>query len=218
MTSALLFCVCSLQATWSTALPMTMCSTIDGPLNPPAGHTFLWRISNQTLGNPDASWCVFVSLCFHGYNAQREADVSSYTKLSCLLIHGIISHMGVIGKVNLNLQTQMCFVERSPILNQHVMFRTRMLPPVQVLGCGCVFISWSRPHIMHMSVCNLMRMHVSVGINLCLCGNMFPLVILNRTATAQRGVWVGYGYCNAWIRFSKTLTKWSKSVWLKRGR
>lgn len=55
---------CSLQATWSTVLHMTMSSTTDGPLEPPVGPTCLWRTSNPTLGNTLApALCLYYCVC-----------------------------------------------------------------------------------------------------------------------------------------------------------
>ncbi len=131
--SSALFPYCSLQATWSTVLHMTMSSTTDGPLELPAGHTCLWRISNPTLGNTQPPGvCVYITVCACVQCAWRGVDVSActftFSDPRYHLAHG--SHR----KQKPELTNRDLLGCKIPDL--HVMFKIRLLPRVQVLGCG----------------------------------------------------------------------------------
>lgn len=124
---------CSLQATWSTVLHMMMSSTTDGPLEPPVGPTCLWRTSNPTLGNTLApALCLYYCVCM-GIVHMLEERLSD---LRYHLTHG--SHRGKEPEPT-NKDLLSCQISCPDL---HVLFSIRLLPRVQVPGCGSrLFIS-----------------------------------------------------------------------------
>lgn len=172
MTSALFLIYCSLQATWSTVLHMTMSSTIDGPLELPVGHTCLWRISNPTRGNtPGVCVYIIVCVCVHAYNthAWRGVDVSTcvfrFSDSRYHLAHG--SH-----------RKQEPELTNNDLLGCKIPYPHNVYDQVAASGAGArlwlgsvyfcqgVFISLSRHHIMH-------RIRISSG---CLCASSYTHV------------------------------------------
>jgi len=105
--SALFFVHYSPQATWCTVLHMTTSSTIDGPLTPPVGHTWLWRTSNLTPGITHYHLlCVYINVyaCIQHTHARFGVDFRfSDSQYHCT--HG--SHR----KRESDLQTKICYVE-----------------------------------------------------------------------------------------------------------